>query len=227
MVRFPRPMPYRPMAEAQERISAARAAGRLPDIMLLLEHTPVVTLGCRGRSHNVLVDSDELARRGIALERSTRGGEVTFHGPGQLVLYPVLRLGEREADAHGYLHNLEEIAIRTAADFGVRAHRRAGMSGAWTDAGKLAAIGFRLKRWITQHGMSFNVSVDLQGFGTIVPCGLHGEPVTSLQILLGTAPDLADVRDRLAAHAEQVLGRRLLRYTPDDAPAALRELLPA
>jgi lipoyl(octanoyl) transferase len=139
---------------------------------------------------------------------------VTYHAPGQVVIYPILRLGSHEADAHGYLYNLEEIAIRTAADFGIDAFRREGMNGAWTDAGKIAAIGFRLKRWVSCHGMSFNVDLDLSGFNSIVACGLEGEPVASLQTILGNAcPSVEQVTERMRHHFEAVCGRILKMCT--------------
>jgi lipoyl(octanoyl) transferase len=142
-------------------------------------------------------------------------------------MYPLLRLGTKEADAHGYLKNLEEIAIRTAGDFGVRAHRREGKNGAWTNSGKIASIGFRLKRWVTCHGMSFNVSVDLESFETIVPCGLHGEAVSSLRKILGPAcPSLDQVRAAMARHFQDVCGRRLEIFAaPAQWPEFLRPLL--
>jgi len=215
---FHAPVPYAAGARLQEILAAARAVDRIPDTVLLLEHPPVVTLGARGRRQHLKLTPDELERRGIALAHASRGGDVTYHGPGQLIIYPILRLGGAEADAHGYLHNLEEIAIRTAADFGVTAWRRAGKNGAWTAAGKIAAIGFRLKRWITLHGMSFNVDVDLAGFDTIVPCGLAGEPVASLKTILGPAgPTVAQVRAAMQRHFAVVCGRKLQVFEP---PAA-------
>ena len=223
---FNQPVAFSDGVKIQERLLAARAAGTIPDVVLFLEHRPVVTLGSRGRKQHLLIPPEELARRGIEFAQATRGGDVTYHGPGQLILYPILHLGDREADAHGYLSNLEEVAIRTAADFGVRAFRREGMNGAWTDAGKIAAIGFRLKRWITQHGLSFNVNPDLDGFATIVPCGLAGEPVTSLEKILGPAcPPLAQVRNALCSHFETVCGRTLDRFLSiDQAPPILQNL---
>jgi lipoate-protein ligase B len=142
-------------------------------------------------------------------------------------MYPILKLGTREADAHGYLENLEEIAIRTSADFGVSAFRRPGKSGAWTDAGKLAAIGFQIKRWVTLHGMSYNVDMDLGGFNLIVGCGLVGEPVTTLRAILGErTPSLTDVRSKMALHFGAVCGRPLDILDADGSvPAALRQLV--
>jgi lipoate-protein ligase B len=204
------PVPYGIMADVQNELLAQRIANTIPDTVLLLEHTPVVTLGRRGRKNHLLLSREALQQRGIALHHASRGGDVTYHGPGQLVLYPIIHLGDREADAHGYLHNLEETAIRTAADFGVKAYRRTGKSGAWTDAGKIAAIGFHLKRWVTSHGMSFNVAPDLTHFQTIVPCGLVGETVSSLQAVLGkNAPDLSEVRRIMAEHFADICQRPL------------------
>lgn len=202
-------VPFAKGVELQERLAEARARGDIPDTVLFLEHAPVITLGARGRTAHLKLSREELAARGIELAPASRGGDVTYHGPGQLVMYPILKLGEREADAHGYLFNLEEVALRTAAEYGVRAWRREGLNGIWTDAGKLAAIGFRIRRWVTMHGMSFNVDPDLGGFQAIFPCGLR-EPVTSLRVLLGgRCPALDAVRDRLAFHFGAVFQRPL------------------
>lgn len=224
---FDAPIPYAHGVRMQERLHAARLGDAIPDTVLFLEHTPVVTLGQRGRDDGVRVAPERLSELGVDLAKASRGGNVTFHGPGQCVLYPILRLGSHEADAHGYLHNLEEVAIRAAADFGVQAFRREGKNGAWTSDGKIAAIGFRLKRWVTLHGMSFNVQVDLAGFDLIVPCGLAGERVSSLARLLGPrCPAVATVRDGLARHFAEVCGRELTIFRASDPlPAALAPLL--
>lgn len=223
---FDSPLAFADGVHIQNEIHKARHADRIPDTVLFLEHRPTVTLGTRGRSNGLLMAPEQLAARGIEFAQASRGGDVTYHGPGQLVMYPILKLGEREADSHGYLTNLEEIAIRTAADFGVVARRRKGMSGAWADDGKIAAIGFRLKRWITMHGMSFNVNVDLEGFQTIVPCGLQGEPVSSLKKILGAAcPAVTHVRDRMAHHFSEVCSRPLELFTASDSlPEELRRI---
>ena len=223
---FDRTVPYAEGVRLQEAIHAARARDDLPDTLLLLQHAPTVTLGRRGRDQHLRLSREALAARGIELHLASRGGDVTYHGPGQWVLYPILRLGAEEADAHGHLHNLEEIAIRAAGDFGVRAYRRAGMSGAWTDAGKIAAIGFFIRRWITLHGMSFNVDVNLEGFSTIVPCGLVGEPVASLATILGPkCPPPAAVGEALLRRAAEVFGRDMEIFrSPDAAPPALRTI---
>ncbi len=224
-VRFPTPVPYADAARLQGLLHAARLAGRIPDTILLLEHPPVVTLGRRGREGFLRRTPAELAALGIGLYRASRGGDVTWHGPGQWVLYPILKLDDGPMDAHGYLHALEETAIRTAADFGVRAFRRKGMNGAWTARGKIAAIGFHIRRWVTLHGLSFNAEPDLAGFATIVPCGLEGEPVASLRTLLGdAAPPRAAVGDRLLANAAGALRRRLDPVDPAGGPPAWRAL---
>lgn len=223
---FDRLVPYPLGLQIQEALLQARQAETIPDVVLFLEHEPVVTIGSRGRQDHLLLSHEDLARRGIALYQASRGGDLTYHGPGQLVMYPILRLGTEEADAHGYLHNLEEIAIRTAASFAVNAYRRDGMNGAWTDAGKIAAIGFRLKRWVTCHGMSFNISGPLDGFQTIVPCGLVGERVASLQTHLGPqCPVLADVRTAMAGAFSEVCGRPLAMHRVEDhCPEAVLRL---
>lgn len=209
------PLPYDDSVRLQTALVNARIAETIPDTVLFLEHTSVITLGVRAQDSHVLLSSADLKRRHIDLYHSSRGGDATWHGPGQLVMYPIIRLGEQEADAHGYLHNLEEIAIRTAGDFGIAAYRRPGLTGAWTQAGKLAAIGIRLKRWVTFHGMSFNVKPDLAGFTTIVPCGLAGEAVTSLEKLLGAAcPTLAQVRAHMERHFSDVCRRELKPCPP-------------
>ena len=221
------PIPYDAGVRLQTALVNARITNAIPDTVLFLEHTSVITLGVRAKDSHVLLSNADLKRRHIDLYHSSRGGDATWHGPGQLVMYPIIRLGEQEADAHGYLHNLEEIAIRTAGDFGVTAYRRPKLTGAWTQAGKLAAIGIRLKRWVTFHGMSFNIKPDLAGFTTIVPCGLAGESVSSLKKLLGTAcPTLAQVREHMARHFSAVC-RRELKWADTDnrLPEELEKIL--
>ena len=154
-ITFDEPVAYEAGLLFQYRLLAARQAGKIPDTVVLLQHTPTVTLGNRGRDNYLLKSEQEYADLGIDLFQVERGGDVTFHGPGQWVLYPILHLGGNEADAHGYLFNLEEIAIQTLATFSVDGFRREGKSGTWTEQGKIAAIGFRLKRWVSFHGMSF------------------------------------------------------------------------
>ena len=222
-ITFDNPVAYEAGLLFQYRLLAARQAGKIPDTVVLLQHTPTVTLGNRGRDNYLLKSEQEYADLGIDLFQVERGGDVTFHGPGQWVLYPILHLGGNEADAHGYLFNLEEIAIQTLATFSVDGFRREGKSGTWTEQGKIAAIGFRLKRWVSFHGMSFNVENELAGFETIVPCGLEGEPVTTLSKLLGEdMPSMPAVGSKLLDCFEEVMGRNLIRYQSMDLlPEAL------
>lgn len=226
-VSFNEPVAYQQGLDIQRRLLKARQDNLIPDTVLILQHTPTVTLGNRGRANYLLKTEKEYRELGIELFHVERGGDVTFHGPGQWVLYPILYLGGNEADSHGYLSNLEETAIRTLGDYGINGFRRDGKSGAWTDAGKIAAIGFRLKKWVSFHGMSFNVSNDLMGFNTIVPCGLVGEPVASLKTILnGDCPELPSVRDSLLNHFSRVCNRELQRFVSDgELPEVLSDLI--
>ncbi|MCU0857958.1 MAG: lipoyl(octanoyl) transferase LipB [Pontiellaceae bacterium] len=209
-VLFDEPVPYRTGLDLQRRLLAARQAKDIPDTVLILQHTPTVTLGNRGRDNYLLKTPEEYAALGIEVFHAERGGDVTYHAPGQWVLYPIIHLGANEADSHGYLWNLEEVALRTLADFGIQGFRREGKNGAWTEQGKVAAIGFRLKRWVAFHGMSFNVNLDLSGFKTIVPCGLAGLPVASLKTILSDkCPPMEAVRDRLLVNFSRVCNRDL------------------
>jgi len=202
----------------QEKLVTRRRDGEIPDTVLFLEHTPVITLGVRAKDAHLLASPEALAQRGIALVRTPRGGDITYHAPGQLIVYPILHLVGDEADARAFVRRLEEIAIRTAADYGVAAERRSGKTGAWTRQGKLAAIGVRFQKWVSSHGMSFNVDVDLSGFDLIVPCGLQGEKVTSLKAILGSAcPPVAEVRRALLRHFETVMNRPVVITQSDDA----------
>jgi len=204
------PVPYREGLRLQDELVARRQADDIPDTLLILEHSPVITLGIRAKHEHVLLAPDALARQGIEVAETPRGGDVTYHGPGQLVLYPVMKLTGADADAHAFVNKLEEIAILTADAFQVPAFRRKGKTGVWTDGGKIAAIGVRFKKWVSSHGMSFNVAPDLAGFGTIIPCGLHGERVTSLKELMGErCPSLREARAVMMRQFERVMDRTL------------------
>ena len=190
-------VPYEEALELQRTLVEARKADRIPDQLLLLQHPPVITLGAKvrnDRSH-VLATDEALDEAGVELFEAGRGGDVTYHGPGQLVGYPIIDLRPDRCDVHRYVRDLEEVMIAIAARFGVEAGRVAGLTGAWVGADKLAAIGVRISRWITSHGFAFNVSTDLAHFGLIVPCGIADRGVTSLGELLGTAPPMAAVEE--------------------------------
>ena len=211
LIIFPEPVPYADALKFQDERVALRQNDQVADTLIILEHTPVITMGIRAKSAHLLLTPELLAARGIALSETPRGGDVTYHAPGQLVLYPILKLEGEEADAHAFVGKLEDIAIRTAQAFKVDAFRRKGKTGVWTSKGKVAAIGVRFKKWVSSHGMSFNVNVDLAGFNTIIPCGLHGEKVTSLQALLGErCPGLPEVQQVMARQFELVMGRVLI-----------------
>lgn len=193
-------IPYSDALELQQSLVERRKAGAIPDQLLLLQHPPVITLGVKSkndRSH-VLAAPEELRRQGVELVESGRGGDVTFHGPGQLVGYPIIDLNPDRRDVHRYVRDLEEVMIRMAASCGVAAGRIQGLTGAWVGDEKLAAIGVRISRWVTSHGFAFNVSTDLAQFGLIVPCGITGKGVTSLERLLGRPVPMAQVEQAAA-----------------------------
>jgi lipoyl(octanoyl) transferase len=180
-------VPYEEGLELQKRLVEERKAGLIPDQLLLLQHPPVITLGAKvrnDRSH-VLATGPELDRAGVALFEAGRGGDVTYHGPGQLVGYPILDLRPDRCDVHRYVRDLEQMLIDAVADFGLTAGRAEGLTGAWVGRDKLAAIGVRISRWVTSHGFALNVTTDLSHFDLIVPCGIADRGVTSLGRLLG------------------------------------------
>ena len=204
-------VPYRTALERQQDLVRSRQAGDIPDQLVLLEHPPVITVGVsgRGRPGHLLAPAERLRERGIEVIDVPRGGDVTYHGPGQLVGYPILSLKPDRCDVHRYVRDLEEVLIRTAARFGVEAGRIDGLTGVWAGREKLAAIGVRLSRWVTSHGFALNVDTNLDHFRLIVPCGLAGYGVTSLARLLGAAPPRAEVETTVAAEFAQRFGRRL------------------
>jgi lipoyl(octanoyl) transferase len=185
----------------QEDLIRQRRAGSIPDTLLLLEHPHVLTLGSGSRPEHVLLGSVERAARGIALFETGRGGDVTYHGPGQIVGYPILDLKPDRCDLHRYLRDIEQVLIDVAADFRLRAGRHEGLTGVWVGGRKLAAIGVRVSSgWITSHGFALNVNTDLSYFDTIVPCGIPDRFVTSLAAELGGPVPMRDVEDRIEAH---------------------------
>ena len=200
-------MPYAEGLELQAGLVAERQAGRIPDTLLLLEHDPVFTLGRNARADNVLLSREALEAQGFQLFETGRGGDVTYHGPGQVVGYPILDLSPDRCDVHRYVRDLEEVMIRTCADYGIEAGRVAGMSGAWVGDEKIGAIGVRIARWVTSHGFAFNVSTDLAPFALIVPCGIRGRGITTLERLVGRPVARHDAATRLARHCAAVFGR--------------------
>jgi len=206
-------VPYPEALALQRSLVDERRAGRTGDLLLLLEHPHVLTLGVRGdggRSH-VLAAPEALAARGVEVHESGRGGDITYHGPGQIVGYPIIDLQPDRCDVHRYVRDLEEVLIRTAADYGVEAGRVDGLTGVWVGREKLAAIGVRIGRWVTSHGFAFNVATDLQYFDLIVPCGIVDRGVTSLARLLGRPIEPGEVEDRIADHFAHVFARAPIR----------------
>lgn len=195
----------------QEDLVRRRQAGSIPDTLLLLEHDPVFTLGRNARRDNVLLPEQALRARGFDVFEAGRGGDVTYHGPGQVVGYPILDLAPDRRDVHRYVRDLEEVMIRTCADYGIEAGRIAGLTGCWVGDEKVGAIGVRISRWVTSHGFALNVATDLQAFRLIVPCGIKERGVTGLSRLLGRDVPLAGVMDRLEAHMAAVFERTLTR----------------
>jgi lipoyl(octanoyl) transferase len=190
--------------------------------LLLLEHPHVYTLGRNADAADVLADAGWLATRGIEVVESDRGGQVTYHGPGQLVGYPIVDLSPDRRDVRRYVRDLEAVLIRTLADYGIGAGTREGgaVVGVWVGGEKIAAIGVHLSRWITTHGFALNVATDLSLYAGIVPCGLRAAGVTSMGKLLGTPPPLPEVAARLASHFAAVFGRRLVAAPAPAAPGA-------
>ena len=192
----------------QRALVEERRAGRVPDLLLLLEHPPVITLGVKGdggRSH-VVAPPERLAELGIEIHEAGRGGDVTYHGPGQIVGYPILDLRPDRCDVHRYVRDIEEAMIRVCGDYGIQAGRIAGLTGTWIGAEKIGAIGVRISRWITSHGFAFNVSTDLDHFRLIVPCGINDRGVTSLAKATGRRVTMREAEDALVRHFAAVFG---------------------
>lgn len=200
---------YQAGLDLQADLVARRQQGLIPDTLLLLEHDPVFTLGRNAKPENVLFSTEILKARGFLVFETGRGGDVTYHGPGQVVGYPILDLSHRK-DVHRYVRDLEEIMIRTCADYDVAASRIAGLSGAWVGTEKIGAIGVRIARWVTSHGFAFNVTTDLAPFDLIVPCGIRTHGVTTLERALGRPVALEEVAERLATHVAGVFERELV-----------------
>ena len=206
-------VPYADALQMQRELVEERRANRIPDLLLLLQHPPVITLGVRGdggRSH-VVATGERLAALGIEVCETGRGGDVTYHGPGQIVGYPILDLRPDRCDVHRYVRDLEEVMIRTCESYGVAAGRIAGLTGTWVRAEKIGAVGVRISRWITSHGFAFNANTDLSFFDLIVPCGLHDHGVTSLRQLLGRAIPTTAVEEVLTDHFGAVFGCDVMR----------------
>jgi lipoyl(octanoyl) transferase len=231
--------------ELQRRVVAARKAGKIPDVLLLCEHPHVITLGRSGKIDHLRAPEEMLRQMGVSFFETNRGGDITYHGPGQLVGYPILNLAEIRRDVGWYVRSLEEAMIRATAEFGIASRRVAGRTGVWVDVAavargeaeqvkevqegqenkdeeKLAAIGVHISRWVTSHGFAYNVSTDLRYFDLIVPCGIAGKRATSLEKLLGRNVGLNEVTPRISAQLAELLGLALRSCSRDALDAALR-----
>src|SRR5262245_26669149 len=214
-------VPYAHALELQRSLVDDRRANRVGDLLLLVEHPPVVTLGVRkeiSRSHILATDAT-LASRGVEIHETGRGGDVTYHGPGQIVGYPIIDLNPDRLDVHRYVRDLEEVLIRAVGDFGVRGERVKGLSGVWVGNDKVAAIGVRISRWITSHGFALNVATDLDAFKWIVPCGIEGRGVTSLH-RVGVLAEQVQVEARLIGRFAEVFDAKMLELSLRDSAAS-------
>ncbi|HEX2883454.1 MAG TPA: lipoyl(octanoyl) transferase LipB [Candidatus Limnocylindria bacterium] len=217
-------VPYRPTWELQDELAEQRRGRRIGDRLLLLEHFPVYTIGRGGDESNLLATPERLRELGAELVRIDRGGDITFHGPGQLVAYPIVELAD-PLDLRRYVRTLEAAVIAAAAHFGVEAAHLNGHPGIWVDGErKLCAIGVRVKRGVTTHGLALNVNTDLRWFDEVIPCGIRGKGVTSLARELGHQVDMAEVEDELARQLAGHFGLRVTEGVPAVAgPAGGRE----
>jgi lipoyl(octanoyl) transferase len=199
--------------ELQKRVVAARKAGELEDLLLFCEHPHVITLGRNGKRGNLLATENVLRQKGVEYFETSRGGDITYHGPGQIVGYPILNLGAIKRDVVWYVRMLEEVMIRASADFRVTAQREEGKTGIWVGEGsaaeKLAAIGVHISRWVTSHGFAYNVATDLRYFDLIVPCGIVERKATSLEKLLERQVGSDQVKRPLAKHFGEVFGLQM------------------
>jgi lipoyl(octanoyl) transferase len=212
--------------ELQRRLVEARKAGAIADVLLLCEHPHVITLGRNGHGENLRASDRLLAQMGVEFHPTDRGGDITYHGPGQVVGYPILHVGEIRRDVVWYVRQLEEILIRASAVFGVTARREPGLTGVWVDSPgrgpeKLAAIGVHFSRWVSSHGFAYNVATDLRYFDLIVPCGINDKGVTSLERLLARPVDPNEFQPQLIARFAEVFGFQMEPATAE----ALEELL--
>jgi len=221
---------YEEALALQRRLVEERRAERVPDLLLLLQHPPVITLGVKGDGGraNIVATPERLEALGISIHETGRGGDVTYHGPGQIVGYPIVDLRPDRCDVHRYVRDVEEVMIRVCADYGVSAGRIKGLTGAWVGAdkmvaAKIGAVGVRISRWITSHGFAFNVSTDLDHFRVIVPCGISDRGVTSLEKALentsGRRVPLAEVEDALVRRFAETFERQVTSDLPVPATA--------
>jgi lipoyl(octanoyl) transferase len=224
---------YEAAWELQRRVVAARKLGSIPDVLLLCEHPHVITLGRSGKTEHLLAPENLMKQMGVEFHATNRGGDITYHGPGQIVAYPILNLAQIRRDVVWYVRQLEEAMIRATAEYGIAAKRCEGRTGIWVDVvdgaepdgaqaeEKLGAIGVHISRWVTSHGLAYNVSTDLQYFELIVPCGISDKRATSLERLLGRRIETADAAPRLVRHLGDCFGREMRAASAEELQSAL------
>jgi len=211
----------------QKRVVAARKTAAIEDVLLLCEHPHVITQGRNGKREHLLASEQVLRQKGVEFHATDRGGDITYHGPGQIVGYPILNLGAIRRDVVWYVRMLEEAMIRATAEFGITAGRVAGKTGIWVQSGnteeKLAAIGVHISRWVTSHGFAYNASTDLRYFDLIVPCGIADRKATSLEKLLGRGVEEREVAPRITKHLGEVFGLEMKEATRKELLEKLQE----
>lgn len=219
-------IPYREAWALQEHLHQTRLEGGIPDTLLLLEHPPVLTLGRAWKPQHLLLSEEEYRRRGIEICQTDRGGDVTYHAPGQLVGYPIFDLRLHGQDLHRYLRDVEQALLIALEAFGIRAHRREGYTGVWVGDEKVAAIGIKVARWVSLHGFALNVNADLTPFSWFIPCGIQDKGVTSLQKILGKSVPMAKARAAVIHGFEQVFDLNLNKIPASIARQTLNKLPP-
>jgi len=215
-------VPYAEALQLQRALVEERRADRVPDLLLLLQHPPVITVGVKGDGgrSNIVATAERLGELGIDVSETGRGGDVTYHGPGQIVGYPIVDLKPDRCDVHRYVRDLEEMMIRVCGDYGVSAGRIPGLTGTWVGDAKIGAIGVRISRWITCHGFAFNVATDLRHFQLIVPCGIAEHGVTSLEQAAGKPIPIDDAEQRIVARFAEVFEREVIAAPREGVPYA-------
>jgi lipoyl(octanoyl) transferase len=209
--------------ELQRKLVELRTEDRIDDVLLFTEHEHVYTIGKGGDENHLLASEQELSTDGVEVFRIDRGGDITYHGPGQVVGYPILDLNGYFLDIHRYLRSLEEVMIQSLGQFGIRAGREEGMTGVWAGGEKIAAIGVKVSRWRTMHGFALNVNTDLTRFGRIIPCGIFHKGVTSMEKMLGREIPLQEVEDSLTASFSRVFGCAPVSVSPSNLNQRIRE----
>jgi lipoyl(octanoyl) transferase len=216
---------YQPMWELQQNIFNLRVDNKISDVLLLTEHQHVYTLGKSSDEAHLLADENELKSTGAEVYHIDRGGDITYHGPGQLVGYPIINLNNYYPDTHRYLRDLEEVIIRTLKDFGINGHRENKHTGVWVDGDKIAAIGVKVSRWVTMHGFALNINTNLSYFDRIIPCGIFHKGVTSMQKIIGNGVQIDDVIKSVLSHFGEVFGTHAVTLEKNEFLVKINQIM--